>query len=183
VDWSTSLSLNPPSSGDASNNVPDQQQLEDNFVKIKESATEDVYALRKAVEAAAGSLDKLSSASLQDTVERTWELLGGLKDLEGAATSLREILEGLPLTEDGAVGALVEEVVRLQGRLVEVTRAAAGLNETAKVNRSVESKRSGGRLVFGCGPHIALLHLLSSSLSSSSPSSPSAKNKGHGQRS
>lgn len=143
--------------------------------------------LGQAVDAAIATLGTLSSASLTDTVERTWvqttsdifpvrsysptqslsdhclvhsqELLGGLKDLEGASRSLGEILASLP-SSDEAVAGLVRSLGEVEKRLVIVTEETRRLNESAKVTRSTESKRMmGGRLTFGAGPAIALLHL------------------------
>jgi hypothetical protein len=88
--------------------------------------------------------------------------LGGLKDLSGAGESLSQILEDsstLPPT-DPEVTSLKSTLSSVLSRLEGVTSATTRLNETAKVNRSLESKRvKGGRSTFGAGPAIALLHL------------------------
>jgi translation initiation factor 2B subunit (eIF-2B alpha/beta/delta family) len=87
------------------------------------------------------------------------ELLGGLKDLEGAGTSLKEIISGLP-SEDPDVKTLQNDLKEVLNRLLHVTTQTDKLNKNAKVNRSIRSKKNQGRLTFGCSRAVAMLNLL-----------------------
>lgn len=80
--------------------------------------------------------------------------------MDGATTSLKDIIKSLP-QDDQTVQELMTELQDIGGKLAKVTQETERLNKAAKVTRSVESKRVGGRLTFGCGSAIALLHLKS----------------------
>jgi len=73
-------------------------------------------------------------------------LLGGLKDLEGAGVSLKEIISGLP-SEDSQVKALTKDLKDLLAKLLSVTTQTEKLNKSTKVNRATPcNTKNQGRL-------------------------------------
>ncbi|CAL8100010.1 unnamed protein product [Orchesella dallaii] len=103
--------------------------------KIKETTKADVDELGKAISAAADKLSNLDPEQLEQTLHKTWELLGGLKDLEGSGLSIKDTLGQFP-SEDPDASTLSSELKELLSKLVVLMAQTEKLNKAAKVTNS-----------------------------------------------